>query len=283
VGALSDERAPGFFAAGAALTVALILTVLMAATTVGARSIGVQTEFGKYKSTLNSGFHWTSPFSQTEEFPTTLQPTTVDKVKVVFSAPQDESDKSKAVAGGGTGTVGATARWSISDDQDNLGAKALWQRYTTFDRVVSELVTPSLTSELSDAANDYPAGEASQKQTEIGKAVTDRLAVKLRPYGIIVDSVTVQPIALDKATQASLQRIVDNINKLEAAKIEQQRAIVDNETAKKRAESGALSTANMQRYCLDVVNAWDVEKNGPLPATFNCGLGGGAGLLLQSK
>lgn len=67
------------------------------------------------------------------------------------------------------------------------------------------------------------------------------------------------------------------------ARAEQERARIDNETAKLREQSGALSPAANQRFCLDIVNAWDVSKNGPLPATFNCGMGNSAGVLVGAK
>jgi len=150
----------------------------------------------------------------------------------------------------------------------------LWEKYKTFDDVNNRLVNSEAQQAITDVANDYPADYASVNQQALGDRVKENLSNRLSKYGIIVDSVAVKGVDLDGPTKSSLQRIQDNYQKTRAAQQEQERAKIDNETAKLRAESGVLSAANMQRYCLDVVNSWDVQKNGPLPATFDCSLGG---------
>lgn len=277
---------PGFIAAGVGLILLTVFTLLNSFTTVEARSVGIQQAFGRYQSTMGPGLQTKAPWSSVETFTTRIQDTDLndknggkESVYVAFSAPKTVDANGKVVAGqtdtagGGNGNINAMIRWSISDDQSNKGAKALWESFRTFEDVQERLVKSESQQAVADVANDYTAGVASVNQTLIGEAVTKNLQARLAKYGVVVDSVAIKGVDLDKATKESLQRIVDNINKTVAATEEQKRAVIDNATAKLRAESGALSEQANERYCLDLVNAWEVAKNGPLPATFNCGLG----------
>lgn len=277
----------GIFKVTGALTgILLLITLFFSITTVDARAVGIQTAFGRYSDTLSPGLQLVAPWSDVEQFTTRLQDTDLNSkdgsknsVYVAFSAPPQTDENGKpiadqdTVAGGGNGWVNAIVRWQISSDQDDKGAKALWDKFRTFEDVQSRLVLSEAQQSVTDVSNNYTAGFASVNQNVLGEQIKTDLEGKLRRYGIVVDSVAVKGVDLDDATRASLQRIVDNINKTQAAKEEQKRAEIDNATAKLRAESGVLSAQANERYCLDVVNNWDVNKNGPLPATFNCGLG----------
>lgn len=292
----STARGIGALVASVAAVLLLLMTIFSSASVVDARAVGINTAFGRYSGTLDSGLHWTAPWSSVEQFSTTLQSGDLNdkdgsknSVYVAFSAPKatDKDGKPIAgqtdVAGGGNGNISAVVYWQISQNQGAGGAKALWEKYRTFDKVRDDLVIPRSAQIIGDVANDYTAGVASVNQTLIADSVKTRLASELSRYGIVVDSVSIKGVDLDPATRASLQRIVDNINKTTAATEEQKRAVIDNQTAKLRAESGALNAAASQRYCLDIVNSWDVSKNGPLPATFNCGLGNSSGVIVNSK
>lgn len=295
--AFATKTVGGFVVAGLAVALLVLLTIFSSATKVDARAVGIVTSFGKYQSTLNSGLHWTAPWASVEQFETTLQSTDLNdldgsknSVYVAFSAPKNVDANGnpvadqKSVAGGGNGNINAVVRWSINPDQSENGAKALWEKYRTFERVSNELVLSESQDKIADVANDFPAGEAAVNQTGIGDEVKKRLDASLSKYGIVVDSVSVKRVSLDAATNASLQRIVDNINKTTAAQEEQKRAKIDNETAALRQKTGALSAQANERYCLDIVNNWDANKNGALPATFNCGLGDkAAGVLVNAK
>ncbi len=239
-----------------------IVTVCFSATTVDARAVGIQTSFGRYVSTLDNGFHMTAPWSSVEEFTTRLQTADLDGKEGVLVT----------FLGGGSGTVNATFRWRITDKQGDGGARALWANYRDFDTVQTSLVLRAGRDAVLNTANDYTPNDARTKQDILGAQVRDRLAAELGKYGVTVDSVSVLSMPLDNRTQASLDKIVAAQNDVERAKADNQRAKIDAETVQLRELAGALSPAANTRYCLDVVNAWDVDKNGPLPATFNCGL-----------
>ena len=240
----------------------VVFTLFLSFTTVDARAVGIQTGFGRYHSTMDNGLHFKAPWTSVEEFSTLLQSADLE----------GEEGVDVTFKGGGSGTVNATFRWSISDDQSDDGAKALWEKYRTFENVSSMLVYREGKDTVLNVANDYTPNEARTKQDVIGAEIKKRMSDRLSEYGIVVDSVSVLSMPLDAKTQASLDKVVSSQNDVERAKADRERAKIDNETIKLREESGALTPEANQRYCLELVNAWDVSKNGNLPATFDCSL-----------
>lgn len=267
----------------ATLVVLTIFTLICSFTTVGPRSVGIQTSFGQYRGTVQSGAQLLAPWSEVEEFSTQIQAldlsdldgTTGNAVSVAFSG----ADKGTS---GGNGVVNAVVRWSISP----ANAEALWKKYRTFERVQDSLVQSEAQDAFREVVGGYEpnAARAGANIRPIADAVKAGLTSRLADDGILIDSVSIKGVVLDAATSKSLERTVIANNNVATARAEQERARIDNETAQLREKSGALSPAANQRFCLDIVNAWDVSKNGALPATFNCGMGNGAaGVLVGAK
>lgn len=255
---LGSEKAPGAFTTGIAAILIVLVTVLFSATTVSARSVGVETSFGRYQGTLQSGLHWTAPWAGVEEFSTQIQPLSLEGDHTV----------SVSFMGGGQGAVDATVRWYI----DTENAQTLWQKYRTFENVRDQLVNSSAKDSFRVVFGRYSPNDARSGENlrAITDAITSDLGNTLSKYGVKVDSVSVQRISLDEATQASLEKVVVANNDIVRAQSEQQRAIIDAKTAEIRQKSGSLSGPALIRYCLDVTNAWDVKKNGNLPSGWNC-------------
>ena len=268
----------GWVAAGVG-TVLLIVTVVASFTSVEARSIAIQTSFGKFDTVLGNGIHFIAPWADTEQFDTTIQ--TIDLADE-FAAPKGSPDGGKvqvAFKGGGQGWINTTVRWSITEE----GAQKLWERYRTFESATSSLVTKASRDAIINAANDYTPNEARADQAGVAAKIKQEITSTVKDYGVNVDSVSILSIPLDEKTQASLDAIVAATNNVQRAQQEQERAKIDAETAKIRETSGALSPAALTRYCLEVANAWDQNKNGPLPATFNCALTGSSSVLVTPK
>lgn len=241
-------------AASAVIPLAIlgIITAFMSATTVDARAVGIQTSFGRYQDTLSNGLHWTAPWSSVEQFSTQIQPLNLD-VPVSFD-------------GGGSGTANVTVRWSIDAD----GAEELWKDWKTFDRVRDNLVTSEAREQVGAVFSEYTpvdaidGGNRANMQGDVVSLLTSRLGDR----GIDVDSVSITGVKLGDRAQNSLDRIVEATANTQRATEEQARAVIEAETARIRQQSQTPEA--LQRYCLEVVNAWDVSKNGPLPATFDC-------------
>jgi regulator of protease activity HflC (stomatin/prohibitin superfamily) len=157
--------AGGKIAAGAVLMLWLIVFGASSATTVSARSVGIQTGFGKYQKTLDNGFHWTNPTSSVEEFSTQIQTLKLD------GGEKNAPRVNVTYKGGGQGSIAATVSWKISDKE----AKALWERYKSFERVRDELVQASAEGAVRDATNKYIPTDAQAKGNEIAATVKDQI------------------------------------------------------------------------------------------------------------
>ncbi|UUG69444.1 band-7-like membrane protein [Streptomyces phage Sham] len=245
------------------LTVVLLaMTFFMSLTTVGARSVGIQTAFGRYQNTLDNGLQLTAPWSSVEEFSTQVQYLDLDST--------DGSDDAVSVTfkGGGGGTVSLTPRWSIDENK----AEDLWKKYKTFDKVQNQLVNSSAKDSVRVVVSKYTPNDARDGENlrPIAEQIQADLSQSLADDGVKIDSVSIKKITLDARSQASLDKIVEANNNVERAKAERERAKIDAETAKIREESGQLSEKAAQRYCLEMMNNWDVKKNGALPAGFVC-------------
>lgn len=266
-------RKPARLAAAGLAFILVIFTLAMSFTKVDARAVGIQTAFGKFSDTLGPGAQLVAPWSDVEEFTTRLQ--TADL--------EGEQGVQVTFAGGGSGVVNAQFAWAINPDKGDAGAKALWEKYKDFD-TVSRFVDRAGRDAVLNVANDYTPNDARTKQAEIAEAVKKELGNELAKYGVVLDRVSILSMPLDERTQASLDKVVAAQNDVERAKADNARAKVDAETAKLRENSGSLSEQALKRYCLEVANNWDVQKNGPLPGTFNCSLNGSsAPVILGSK
>lgn len=258
----SDFKQFGKWAAAIVVGVLLIFTFFMSLTTVGARSVGIQTAFGRYQNTLDNGLQLTAPWSSTEEFSTQVQYLDLDDTN------GGKDSVSVTFKGGGGGQVSLTPRWRIDESK----AENLWKKYRTFDKVQNQLVNSSAKDSVRVVVSKYTPNEARDGENlrPIADAIQADLAKSLADDGIIIDSVSIKKIVLDTRSQNSLDKIVEANNNVERAKSELERAKIDAETAKVREQSGQLSEKAAQRYCLEMMNNWDVKKNGNLPAGFVC-------------
>lgn len=256
VGAIATREAG---AVGASVVAGLVLVAIVlafSATTVSARSVGIQTSFGKYQDTLSNGFHFTAPWSSVEEFSTQVQDLDLE-VAVSFD-------------GGSSGTAKLTTLWAI----DAPGAEQLWKDWKTFDRVRDRLVAPAARTSIAAEFSNYApeAAKDGNNRVAIQDSVLETLKSDLADNGVDVRSIQLTDVKLGDRAQNSVDRIAEAASNTERATEEQERAKIEAETARIRQESQTPET--LQRYCLEVLNGWSVENNGPVPATLNCGLGG---------
>lgn len=261
-----------FFTTGGKVAIPVVIVAffvtLMAfsATTVSARSVGIETGFGKYKGTLDNGFHWTNPTSSVEEFSTQVQTLYLDGGDKNEDNVKHVNRVSVTYKGGGQGSIAATVSWKISDKE----AKNLWERYRSFDRVQTQLVQSSTEAAVRDAAGKYIPTDAQANGNAIAGLVKTSLESEFSKYGVVVDNVRVSNVGLDEKTQQSVEKVIQAQLSLAAAELERQKALTEAQTAKIREQSGILSEQANKRFCLDVTNNWDQGKNGQLPAGWNC-------------
>jgi regulator of protease activity HflC (stomatin/prohibitin superfamily) len=240
----------------------VIVTVVASATTVGARSVGIETSFGQYRATLHNGLNWTAPWASVEQFSTQLQTNKLQKTN------GDAGAVEIAFKGASSGSADVTIRWSITEN----GAEALWKSFKTFDNVRDNLVESEARNATRDVFSQYAPADAidGSNLTQIDKSIRSQLESTLQARGISVDSINITNIDLGAQAQESINRIVSANANTQTAEANLNTAKVESQTAQIQAQSQTAQT--LQRHCLDIVEAWNAAKQGPLPATFNCDL-----------
>lgn len=248
------------------IVVTAIMTTIFSATTVSARSVGIQTAFGRYQGTLDNGLQFTAPWSGVEEFSTQVQTMKLD------GGEDNYPNIGVRFAGGGEGTITATINWQISDKE----AKKLWERFKTFERVEKDLVAAKAETAVKQAVGSRTPNKAldGAELAPMGTDVRNSLQAAVAEYGVVIVDATVRDVIPDDRTRESISKTQSANQDVERAKADQKRAEIDAKTAEIRQKSGALSEQANQRYCLEIVNNWDANKNGPIGVSFNCNLNG---------
>jgi regulator of protease activity HflC (stomatin/prohibitin superfamily) len=262
---LATREKGGFLVAIVGGVILGFFTLVMSFTQVDARSVGIQTAFGRYQGTLSSGFQLTAPWSEHEDFTTRMQYLDLDGDKWSDGAPITFKD-------GGSGVVFATPRWQIKEGN---AAGDLWKKYKDFDSVQNQLVNSSAKDSFRAVFTEYTPNDARAKVREVTAKVKADLEQTLNKYGIKVDSISIRDIKLDPKAQASLDKIVEANNNIERARAEQEKAKVEAETVKIREKSGLLTPEALANKCLEIMDKWSKANNGSAPAAgFGCnGLG----------
>lgn len=243
----------------------LVIVFFLSSTIVSARSVGIETTLGKYTRTLDNGFHWKSPVSKVEEFPTTAQYLDT-QAPITF-------------AGGGSGTQSLTVRWTIRADE----AGTLWEKYRSFENVRDQLVQPTVKDSVRAVFANYSPVDARSGDNvrKISEQITNDLTHTLAPSGINVDSISLTGTGLDESAQKSLDRVTEAQSNIERAKADFERAKIEAKTDQERNKN--VTDENLVLKCLEITNNWNTGANGALPATWNCVGGETAGVLVDAK
>jgi regulator of protease activity HflC (stomatin/prohibitin superfamily) len=266
-----SPRAVGGGVTAVFLILALGVYLFSSIFSVEARTVGIVTEFGKATGTVQPGFNWLAPWAEVTEFPTSNQPLDLNSI--------DDNKEGRPIKvkfdGGGTGYVHVNVNWKVKGNDEAI---KLWEEWKDFEKVTNQVVAKRVITEAADITGVYEPQEAvrSLNYSKIAKEIKDNLNKKLSGNGIQVSDVNVMGIDVDEATQARINKQAAAKADIVTAQANQDRAVIDNET--KRMTQDSLTPAALTDQCLKMVNSWDANKNGPLPAGFSCF--GGAGLPL---
>jgi regulator of protease activity HflC (stomatin/prohibitin superfamily) len=256
-----DRRGAGILGICSAILAAIIF-IASAATTVSANTVGVVTSFGRYMGTIQPGFHMLWPWQDVEEFGTRIQPLEMHDVPIRFE-------------GNSGGDANMLVEWRIKSSSDE-DVKRLWMDYRTFDAIQNRLVHSHAANALNVVLAGYtPAeGVSGAKLQEITDKVLADLNDKLANTGVVVDRVTIRGINPDAVSQDRINRQVQAKADLDRLSTTEQIAQKEADIARTRATTQTPGT--LQQSCLDLTENWDASKHGPLPPTWNCGMGGNA-------
>lgn len=229
---------------------------------VNARTVGIVTEFGKATGTLNPGLNWVAPWAEVTEFSTGNNSLDLDAT--------DGNGGNVAVkfAGGGAGAANVNINWQVQDDSK---ATKLWENWKEFDVVADKVVNKQAQSVVYQVVGRYAPEDATKSETvgKLNQVIKDELNSALAPSGIRVENVAVMRIDLSPELQ-------DRVTKQNAAVTDQQTKKTEQETAKIEAGTNEikqrqLTPLTLMDKCLDIVNKWNVQNNGQMPAAGVCG------------
>lgn len=263
----------------AALLVALPLFFFSFATTVDARSLGIQTSMGRYKGVVSSGFHMTAPWSSVEEWTTRNQ--TID-----FAGGddgdrdnyRDEAAITVRLGNQSAALVDARVSWAVADSSTDSKAqeeriKKLWTQYKTFGDMVRDYAVPAARASTNTAFDGYdPFSNLNDKSADNpyvplatwSQKVTDILRPLYADRGLTLISVQVTQVRYDDKTEAKLRQysdaVADTRIKGQDVKTAEQEALA----SKARAQQAAPGCEALIRD----LAAKDQLKN--LPAGWQC-------------
>lgn len=239
---------------------AVLLGLLSSITIVPANQVGIQTSFGAWKGTLDSGPHVVAPWSEVDTFTTRNQ-------KSIRDEAEGNADCIRVkLAGGASACVDATVLYTIDERQ----AETLWKGWGSFTRLNDDLVNRSTDEAAGQvygtyAAEDAVSGENRQKITD---AVTKLLHDKLKPWGVELGSVTLGDIHLPNDVQDRINRVLASAADTKIANQKEQTAAA--EARANAALQQSLTPEALVKLCLEV-------SRDAKPAVINCWPTGGTG------
>ncbi len=240
--------------------------VVSSAFYVDAREVAIIHEFGKDTGTATTGPGWDTPWSDVSKFSTANQPLDFDgeneRIKFNLAGSDNTSE--------GEAWVNLNASWQITGDQT---ARLLWADRKEFERVRNEVALPNIKSAIIGVMGRYNAQKANDSANvpEFNKVLFEDINKAVNHLGIKVEGIAVTRVDLSDAVKGKLEQ-------KNSDKIQNDRAVIQQQTAKTEAETNRikkqeLSELVVQNNCLELTNNWNVAKNGPLPAGWNCMVG----------
>jgi regulator of protease activity HflC (stomatin/prohibitin superfamily) len=260
-----DTRIGGILAAVVAAILFGITFVANSVTNVEARTVGIVTEFGKATGTVSPGFNWVAPWASVTDFPTSNQVLDLDTTDEDPGSGHNVAVKFK---GGGEGWVNVNITWQVQTDDK---AVQLWNNWKDFELVKKNVVNPRGQGIVAEVFGRYAPEDATdgQRLPDFNKEVMDSLNKTLASSGIVVENVAIKKVDTSGPIQERINNQVKALADQNTSRIKQDTAKIDAETNKIAQQQ--LTPEVLANKCLDIVNAWDFAKNGPLPAAGICG------------
>ena len=255
---------------GIGLGVAIVTGLLFAITWVvssvfyvEARAVGIIHEFGKPSDKpASTGLNWDVPWSNVDVWSTGNQP-------LDFDGDERISFKLTNADGGSEGEawVNLNASWQITGDETAIN---LWKDRKEFERVKNEVVLPNIKSAIVGVMGRYSAEQVNNSANipMFNKELLVETNKTMNPLGIKIEGIAVTKNDLSDAVKLKLEQ-------KNSDKVENERAVIQQGTALVEADTNRIKQANLndlviKNNCLEITNSWDVNKNGPLPAGWNC-------------
>lgn len=198
-------------------------------TTIGVKTVGVATQFGKTGTTMGSGWHWKTPTAAVHKWDGSLQTD-------LYSDDKNDAGDSMEVrlARGGQAWVTLQIQWRINTNHFDT----LFNDYKELDHVKDRLIKPKLQAALIDVFAPYSPidelkdGRVARSYTDFSSDAKKALSDKFSAEGVQLVDLTIRNLKFDENTQNSLNSLQQAIAQTAKAKQDEQtniaRALANN-------------------------------------------------------
>lgn len=261
-------KKPGLFSALGVFVLTTVMLFFSSLTTVQANTVGIEQVLGNPVGTLGAGPHFLTPWASVDDFSTQMQ---TDDLSV-----DQNQFKFKLGAAGG---VELTVNWRVDASQ----AVRLWRQYSDLQNVQDKLITPRVKKATNEAFSAYLSEDAVGSIPQITQSIAKTLQESLANDGVTIDpqNISVKNFVLSPNAQNRVDSLVGANTDIQKATLEQRKATIDAATNQIRQQSSTPQA--LANRCLDIVQAWEVSKQGPMPATLNCSNVASSVLVQQAK
>jgi hypothetical protein len=256
---MSGNKGPAVGLAVALFIVGGLTLFFDSYTTVSARTVGVETSFGKPVSALSNGFHWVRPWASVDDsWDGTLQ-TTVYNPTV-------------RLGNGTTAQVDVSVQYQIDTNAQFL---SLWRNYKTFDLIKSNLIQRQTTTALNEVFETYnplttldDQGNQTIQVSSFAGPVAAKLAAAM-PAGVTVKNVSIPLITYNPQVQSQINSIIAAAAATRVAKQNEQTA-TDQAAANDTLSHGSTSAGVLYQQCLTMTQS-ALKAGETLPPGWSCG------------
>lgn len=211
--------------AGIVLIVAIIL-LSMSLKKVDAGYVGViyNMNGGVQEKTLSQGWHWIKPSQRLVQYSIGIEQS---YLTATSDGDSEEDDSFSAPSKDGKGLV-MELTFTYRFDESRVSEIFIKQKGRSGKEVLRTFIKPNIISWTKEITATYPVSEIlGEKRAELNTAVSDYLAKKFEPYGIIIENASLINITTDDETKAAIDRKVNAQQDLELANIEAQTAKIN--------------------------------------------------------
>ena len=225
--------------------------------TIKTGEIGIKTKFGKIiNTTKNEGIVWKSPLEKIEKIDIKVQ-------KYENENALDTSTKDMQVVN----NIKVSVNYKIDGEKAIDLYKKVGMSYQTI------ILEPSIQETIKGVISKYTSEELVTKRSEISLDINNVLNDKLQQYGINSVSVAINNFDFSEAYNQAIEKKAVAEQEVETSKNQLEKAKVDAETKKVKAQGDAEANALLEKSLTKeiLIEKWIEKWNGETPKVSSNG------------
>ena len=237
--------------------IGLVLIPLGCFSTIKTGEIGIKTKFGKITNTTkNEGIVWKSPLEKIEKIDIKVQ-------KYENENALDTSTKDMQVVN----NIKVSVNYKIDGEKAIDLYKKVGMNYQTI------ILEPSIQETIKGVISKYTSEELVTKRSEISLDINNVLNDKLQQYGINSVSVAINNFDFSEAYNQAIEKKAVAEQEVETSKNQLEKAKVDAETKKVKAQGDAEANALLEKSLTKeiLIEKWIEKWNGETPKVSSDG------------